>query len=120
MLPRRPPARDTVVGHRIERQSLKSQLAEIGYKPTDITYLAMSHSHGDHSGNANDYATATWIVQKAEREYDVFHDAGDDHERGARAGATSRGKQASARALSAHLASANDWTSAVAVAGTEP
>jgi glyoxylase-like metal-dependent hydrolase (beta-lactamase superfamily II) len=55
--------------HDIIGQSLKSQLAEIGYKPTDITYLAMSHNHGDHSGNANDYATATWIVQKAEREY---------------------------------------------------
>ena len=34
-------------------------MAEIGYKPTDITYLAMSHHHGDHSGNANDYASAT-------------------------------------------------------------
>ncbi|PYR27613.1 MAG: hypothetical protein DMF92_15970 [Acidobacteria bacterium] len=55
--------------HDIIGQSLKSQLAEIGYKPTDITYLAMSHHHGDHSGNANDYASATWIVQKAEREY---------------------------------------------------
>jgi N-acyl homoserine lactone hydrolase len=55
--------------HDIIGQSLQSQLAEIGYKPTDITYLAMSHNHGDHSGNANDYATATWVVQKAEREY---------------------------------------------------
>jgi glyoxylase-like metal-dependent hydrolase (beta-lactamase superfamily II) len=55
--------------HDIIGQSLKSQLAEIGYKPTDITFLAMSHNHGDHSGNANDYATAMWIVQKAEREY---------------------------------------------------
>jgi N-acyl homoserine lactone hydrolase len=55
--------------HDIIGQSLKSQLAEVGYKPTDITYLAMSHNHGDHSGNANDYATATWIVQKAERDY---------------------------------------------------
>jgi N-acyl homoserine lactone hydrolase len=50
-------------------KSLRSQLAEIGYKPGDATYLAMSHSHGDHSGNANDYAGSTWIVQKAERDY---------------------------------------------------
>jgi N-acyl homoserine lactone hydrolase len=50
-------------------KSLKSQLAEIGYKPTDITYLAISHNHGDHSGNANDYAASTWIAQKAERDY---------------------------------------------------
>jgi N-acyl homoserine lactone hydrolase len=50
-------------------KSLRRQLAEIGYRPADVTYLAMSHSHGDHSGNANDYAGSTWIVQKAERDY---------------------------------------------------
>jgi glyoxylase-like metal-dependent hydrolase (beta-lactamase superfamily II) len=50
-------------------KSLKSQLAEIGYKPADITYLAISHLHGDHSGNANDYAASTWIAQKKERDY---------------------------------------------------
>jgi glyoxylase-like metal-dependent hydrolase (beta-lactamase superfamily II) len=49
-------------------RSLRSQLSEIGYKPADITYLAISHIHGDHSGNANDYAGSTWIVQKTERE----------------------------------------------------
>ena len=50
-------------------KSLKSQLAEIGYTPAKITYLAISHVHGDHIGNANDYAASTWIVQKAERDY---------------------------------------------------
>src|SRR5262249_32616780 len=53
---------------RIDR-SLKSQLAEIGYPPAPITYLAISHLHGDHIGNANDYAGSTWIVQKPERDY---------------------------------------------------
>ena len=53
-------------GDKVER-SLKSQLAALGYRPESITYLAMSHSHGDHSGNANDYATATWLVQRAEQ-----------------------------------------------------
>ena len=48
--------------------TLKGQLATIGYTPDDITYLAMSHLHFDHVGNANDYAGATWIVQKAERD----------------------------------------------------
>lgn len=47
-------------------KSLKSQLAEIGYRPGMITYLAMSHSHGDHIGNASDFAASTWIVQEAE------------------------------------------------------
>ncbi|HTB16799.1 MAG TPA: N-acyl homoserine lactonase family protein [Bryobacteraceae bacterium] len=50
-------------------KSLRSQLAAIGYGPADITYLAISHAHGDHSGNGNDYAGSTWIAQKAELEF---------------------------------------------------
>jgi len=49
------------------QKTLRSQLAEIGYKPTDITYLALSHNHYDHSANANNFAGSTWFVQKAER-----------------------------------------------------
>src|SRR5499425_2787325 len=48
-------------------KTVRSQLAEIGYKPSDITYLALSHNHYDHSANANNFAGATWLVQKAER-----------------------------------------------------
>ena len=47
---------------------LKAQLAEIGYAPSDITYLAFSHCHGDHTGNANDFAGATWLVRQEERD----------------------------------------------------
>jgi N-acyl homoserine lactone hydrolase len=54
--------------HDIVETSLKSQLAAVGYSPDKITYLAMSHWHGDHAGNANDYAGSTWIVQRAEQE----------------------------------------------------
>jgi glyoxylase-like metal-dependent hydrolase (beta-lactamase superfamily II) len=43
-------------------------LAEIGYKPADITYLALSHNHYDHSANANEFAGSTWLVNKAERD----------------------------------------------------
>ena len=49
-------------------RTLRSQLAEIGYRPDDITFLALSHSHGDHIANANDYAQSTWLVQKPERD----------------------------------------------------
>ena len=42
-------------------------LAEIGYTPADITYLALSHNHYDHSANANMFALSTWLVQKPER-----------------------------------------------------
>jgi glyoxylase-like metal-dependent hydrolase (beta-lactamase superfamily II) len=48
-------------------KTLSGQLAEIGYKPGDITYLALSHNHYDHSANANQFAGATWLVQKKER-----------------------------------------------------
>ena len=49
-------------------KSLKAQLAEAGYAPADITYLALSHCHWDHVANANDFAGATWLVRQAERD----------------------------------------------------
>ena len=48
---------------------LKPQLAAVGYKPSDIKYLILSHYHSDHTANANDFAGATWVVQKAERDF---------------------------------------------------
>jgi len=47
---------------------LTAQLAEIGYAPADITYLALSHFHWDHVGNANVFAGSTWLVRKLERD----------------------------------------------------
>jgi N-acyl homoserine lactone hydrolase len=56
------------------KRRLGSQLAALGYKPGDITYIAMSHYHADHTANANMFAHSTWIVQQAE--YDImFSDA---------------------------------------------
>jgi N-acyl homoserine lactone hydrolase len=49
-------------------KTLRSQMAAIGYAPADITYLAFSHFHWDHVGNANMFAGATWLVRKLERE----------------------------------------------------
>jgi N-acyl homoserine lactone hydrolase len=47
---------------------LLPQLAAIGYAPADITYLALSHYHGDHVANASQFAHSTWIVQKGDRD----------------------------------------------------
>jgi len=47
---------------------LTAQLAEIGYAPADIKYLALSHFHWDHVGNANLFVGATWLTPKAERD----------------------------------------------------
>jgi glyoxylase-like metal-dependent hydrolase (beta-lactamase superfamily II) len=50
-------------------KALKPQLAAAGYSPSDINYLVLSHYHSDHTANANDFASATWIVQRAERDF---------------------------------------------------
>lgn len=53
-------------GYATATRTLKSQLAQIGYRPADITYLAMSHYHSDHTANANEFAGSTWLVRKVE------------------------------------------------------
>ncbi|MGI8784050.1 MAG: N-acyl homoserine lactonase family protein [Acidobacteriota bacterium] len=50
------------------RKTLVGQVAEVGYSLADITHLALSHYHYDHTANANPFAGATWLVRKAERE----------------------------------------------------
>src|ERR1700704_4672383 len=47
---------------------LLPQLAAIGYTPANITYMALSHYHGDHVANASLFAGSTWIVQKGDRD----------------------------------------------------
>jgi glyoxylase-like metal-dependent hydrolase (beta-lactamase superfamily II) len=49
-------------------KSLKGQLAALGYSPSGITYLVLSHYHYDHTANANEFAGATWLVRQVERE----------------------------------------------------
>ncbi len=50
------------------REPLMAQLAEVGYSPRDITYLAFSHHHWDHTANANAFAGATWLTRQVERD----------------------------------------------------
>ena len=49
-------------------KSLSGQLAELHLLPADITYLALSHYHYDHTANANLFAGATWLVRQEERD----------------------------------------------------
>ncbi len=56
-------------GNFVVTKTLTSQLAAIGYAPKDITYLALSHYHADHTGNANLFAGSTWLTPKAERDW---------------------------------------------------
>ena len=50
--------------------TLASQLEQLGVEPAGISYFAMSHSHFDHTGNANLFANGPkWIVDASEREW---------------------------------------------------
>jgi N-acyl homoserine lactone hydrolase len=49
-------------------KTLQSQLTEIGYSPSDMSYLALSHYHYDHTANSNAFAGATWLVRQNERD----------------------------------------------------
>jgi N-acyl homoserine lactone hydrolase len=53
-------------GTNVAGKTLRSQLAGIGYAARDITYLGISHGHADHVANANEYAGATVLIQRAE------------------------------------------------------
>lgn len=54
------------IGTATRSKTLAAQLAEIGVKPTDIRFVAVSHTHGDHVGNVDLFPTATLLIQKAE------------------------------------------------------
>jgi N-acyl homoserine lactone hydrolase len=47
-------------------KSITGQLAEIGLKTSDITYVALSHTHGDHIGNVGLFPNSTILMQRAE------------------------------------------------------
>jgi N-acyl homoserine lactone hydrolase len=49
--------------------TLVSQLKEIGLTPKDIDYVAFSHFHPDHVGNARIFRSATWIINRAELDW---------------------------------------------------
>ena len=49
-------------------RTLESQLDSLGVKPDDITYVAISHAHGDHIGNAKAFPKSTILMQKLEHD----------------------------------------------------
>jgi N-acyl homoserine lactone hydrolase len=50
-------------------KTLAAQLAEIGVKPADVTYVAVSHTHGDHVGNIALFPSSTVLIQGAEYDW---------------------------------------------------
>jgi N-acyl homoserine lactone hydrolase len=47
-------------------RTLTSQLAQLNMDTDDIDYLAFSHLHNDHTGNAKLFTKAKWIMQQPE------------------------------------------------------
>lgn len=48
-------------------RTLGEQLVELGYPPSKIGYIALSHYHYDHTANANSFVDSTWLVRRVER-----------------------------------------------------
>ncbi|WP_281541889.1 N-acyl homoserine lactonase family protein [Maribacter aestuarii] len=57
------------------KDSVINQLKTIGMSPDDIKFLALSHTHFDHSGHANTLKDATWLVQEKEYEFITSEEA---------------------------------------------
>ncbi len=51
------------------KDSIVDQLKSIGMVINDIEYIALSHTHFDHSGHANRFKNSTWLVQEAEYDF---------------------------------------------------
>jgi N-acyl homoserine lactone hydrolase len=60
---------DPKATHWYRPKTLASQLEQLGVKPTDIKFLAVSHTHPDHVGNVEMFPQAMLLVQKAEYEW---------------------------------------------------
>src|ERR671925_283358 len=50
-------------------KTLAAQLEQLGVKPSDIKYVAISHTHPDHIGNVTMFPQSALLVQKAEYEW---------------------------------------------------
>jgi N-acyl homoserine lactone hydrolase len=55
--------------HWYRPKTLAAELNAVGVNPSDIKYLAISHTHPDHVGNVEMFPQAMLLVQKAEYEW---------------------------------------------------
>jgi N-acyl homoserine lactone hydrolase len=60
-------------------RTISGQLAEIGLKTSDITYVAVSHTHGDHIGNVGLFPNSTVLMQRAEYSWISSPDGTNDN-----------------------------------------
>jgi N-acyl homoserine lactone hydrolase len=60
-------------------RSLTDQLSEIRLKPSDVSRIAISHTHGDHIGNMALFPNATVLMQRAEYRWIYSPDGTNDN-----------------------------------------
>jgi N-acyl homoserine lactone hydrolase len=60
-------------------RTITGQLAEIGLKTSDITYVALSHTHGDHIGNVGLFPNSAVLMQRAEYSWISSPDGPNDN-----------------------------------------
>jgi N-acyl homoserine lactone hydrolase len=60
-------------------RTITGQLAEIGLKAKDITYVAVSHTHGDHIGNVGLFPDSTVLIQRVEYSWISSPDGPNDN-----------------------------------------
>jgi glyoxylase-like metal-dependent hydrolase (beta-lactamase superfamily II) len=53
------------------RSTIREQLAQIGVRPEQITFVGLSHYHFDHSGQAAEFPGATLLI--GARDWDAVH-----------------------------------------------
>jgi N-acyl homoserine lactone hydrolase len=60
---------DPAATHWKRPKTLISQLDQLGVKPADVKYVAVSHTHPDHIGNVTLFPQSMLLVQKTEYEW---------------------------------------------------
>ncbi|WP_028377348.1 N-acyl homoserine lactonase family protein [Leeuwenhoekiella sp. MAR_2009_132] len=51
------------------KDSILNQLKTINIKPEDVSMIAFSHIHFDHTGAANHFPNAKWLIQQSEDDF---------------------------------------------------
>jgi N-acyl homoserine lactone hydrolase len=57
--------------------TLQSQLQDLGVSPGSISFIAFSHEHIDHIGNANMFGGATWLLNRREHDWIISQEGHD-------------------------------------------
>jgi N-acyl homoserine lactone hydrolase len=60
-------------------KTITGQLVELGLKTSDITYVALSHTHGDHIGNVSLFPDSTILMQRVEYAWISSPDGANDN-----------------------------------------